>query len=95
MPDRNPDYLKWVRKQLCAACDGTRCARVHAHHHTGRRGHGQKARDQDAFPLCWMCHDDFHTGRGVFTKWNHEQRTAWQDKHADAYWNEYNDKEIF
>jgi hypothetical protein len=77
---KDPDYLATLRKGWCLMCGRHEGVTIVPHHHTERRGLGQKADDRDAFPLCTWCHDDFHAGRGRFKGLDHEQRTQWQDR---------------
>lgn len=82
------DELDRIRGEVCCCqspadpCDGD----VQAHHHTGRRGLGQKATDREAFPLCAKHHHDFHAARGIFYRWSHEDRRQWQDAMVELYW---------
>ena len=50
------------------------------HHHTGRRGLGQKSGSIDTMPLCLTCHHDFHAASGAFKTWGKEQRRRFQDE---------------
>jgi hypothetical protein len=71
------DYLAKVRALRCFNCwDPGPCE---AHHHTSRRGLGQRARDVDAMPLCLVCHRAFHDASGPFKKWTRAQRRELQD----------------
>jgi len=68
-PERDPNYLKFVRAiGWCIAC-GRHCfgsprgyanGRAEAMH-TGLRGLGQKASDYDALPGCRECHRELHS----------------------------------
>lgn len=73
-PKRDEDYLRWIRRQACAACGRHRG--IQAHHATAGRGLGQKAHDHTAVPLCAECHRMFHDGRGAFDL-TREARAAW------------------
>ncbi len=67
-PDRNPDYLAWIRTLECVVCARMSCgATVIEAAHTnalGRRGIGQKTTDFSAVPLCAAHHrerlDSYH-----------------------------------
>lgn len=91
MATEDSTYLNWIRGLRCWACDGHPPS--HAHHHTGRRGAGQRAHDRDAMPLCAKCHRDFHDGRARFASMNNEQRRAFQDKAVKHLQNVYTDTE--
>jgi hypothetical protein len=69
-------YLAKVRALPCLVC-GKRPSE--AHHHTGRRGMGQKSSDSDAMPLCHECHMAFHNGAGRFKDETKKQRREFQD----------------
>lgn len=77
MAGDHPKHLAWVRKQPCAACAAP--GPCHPHHHTHRRGHGQRASDLDAMPLCWRCHRMFHDGHGRFEALSAHERRLLQD----------------
>ncbi len=76
--------LSRTREGACACagepgfgpCEGT----IHAHHHTGGRGRGQKADDERTFPLCWKHHNDFHSATGGFRDKDKAWRREWQDR---------------
>jgi hypothetical protein len=61
-PERNPAYLRFIRRQPCAICSSTRAVEAA---HTGPHGIGQKASDYSAVPLCRKCHQ---TGRESYHK---------------------------
>jgi hypothetical protein len=75
MRTRDEAYLQWLRTQDCAQC-GKRPS--DAHHHTGKRGIGQKSDDKWSFPLCRTCHSAFHDHKGPFKDWSREGRRGWQ-----------------
>ena len=52
-PERNEDYLKWIRKQPCVVCAVS--WNVEAAH-TGAHGLGQKSSDLSCLPLCRKHH---------------------------------------
>lgn len=79
MANEDLAYCRWLRKQPCGACLRESNLTITVHHHTKRRSFGRRAHDREAMPLCARCHDDFHSGRGVFLKWTREMRTLWQD----------------
>lgn len=62
-PQRNANYLKFVRAQSCLLCPEEEL--IHAHH-WNRSGTGTKCSDLDTVPLCWRCHRNFHDGRFKF-----------------------------
>lgn len=78
MANEDLHYQAWLRRQPCARC-GKRCT-VSVHHHTGRRGLGQRASDESAMPLCPACHMGLHDNNGPFKGWTREQLRAWQDE---------------
>ena len=77
-PKASPDYLRRVRELPCAACGAP--APSEAHHPKDRPpfeelgtyrffpGYGQKSADEDAIPLCRVCHALFHTDHGEFAR---------------------------
>lgn len=57
-PERNPEYLDWIRDQPCAWCGEEQKSPTEASHHP-RQGHGStalKCSDYRAIPLCGECH---------------------------------------
>src|ERR1041385_6644521 len=52
-PERNPVYLRWIRRQPCVICGCTWGVEAA---HTGPRGLSQRASDYSAVPLCRRCH---------------------------------------
>lgn len=62
-PERNPAYLRFVKRFPCASCGKTwgidPC-------HTGPHGLNQKSSDYSAIPLCRKCHDKFDSGPALF-----------------------------
>lgn len=99
MANEDPAYLMWLREQDCAWCRiPPWFATVQAHHHTGKRSHGKRAHDHDAFPLCVNCHDSFHSGKAQFKDWTRAQRRAWQDEQVTRYrvaWAALHDESLF
>lgn len=68
------EYVAWIHTQPCAAC-GTR-QNIQAAH-VGQGGTGLKHGDDDqAIPLCIVCHQDQEQSRGQF------KRPAWADKYT-------------
>lgn len=70
------DYRHRVAQLPCRACgrkDG-----ICAHHRTGA-GTAVKDDDHETFPLCWLCHQLFHSLSGMFADWDKELQHAWQD----------------
>ena len=61
-PQRNPQYLRWVRSLPCAVCGSLRNIESA---HTGPRGLSQKAPDTSAIPLCARHH---RTGNDAYHK---------------------------
>lgn len=55
-PERNPAYLRFVKRFPCAGCGRTWTVDPC---HTGPHGIGQKSSDKSAIPLCRNCHDRF------------------------------------
>ena len=55
-PERNPAYLRFVRRFPCAACNKTWSVESA---HTGPHGMSQKSSDKSAIPLCRKCHPKF------------------------------------
>lgn len=90
----NHAYRAWIRRQPCRVCSGGAYAvgQNEAHHHTGKRGLGQKASDRYMIALCWRCHQAFHEARGPFAGWSQAQRRDWQDEAAEACWAAYSRK---
>jgi hypothetical protein len=54
-PERCPAYLRWLKRFPCVACASCRWIDPA---HFGPHGHGTKASDYDALPLCRKCHDE-------------------------------------
>lgn len=91
-----PEYLAWVHQQPCVCCG--RDGPSEAHHHTHRRGMGQRASDEHAMPLCSRCHWDFHNGTGKTSGMNQRQRSALQDGWVAvtrAGWDQLHDPAVF
>ena len=76
-PDRDPDYLAWLRTQECIYPD---CTSKHLHQwreagawteaaHTGPHGMAQKAPDCDAIPLCHHHHQEAKDAQGKSRNW--------------------------
>lgn len=61
-PQRNPQYLAWIRTQPCVICGERRGIEAS---HTGPHGLGQKSPDTSAIPLC---HKHHRTGRDSYHK---------------------------
>lgn len=96
MAGDDPKRLAWVRGQPCVACG--REGPSEAHHHTHRRGLGQRASDVDAMPLCSGCHWDFHNAQGKSAGLTQRERTLLQDGWAWATREAYahlSDEEVF
>ena len=87
-PDgKDPEHLAWLRTLACAVitfpiedAGGRHWGSTEAHHHTHGRGMSQKVPDRKAFPLCNLCHHDFHAAVNRFRGWTKERRRAWQDR---------------
>lgn len=78
MANDDKAYTAWLRScRSCASCGTDRDLEIH--HHTGRRGFGQRASDKDAMPLCRRCHHDFHHASGRFKGYDKAMRRAFQD----------------
>jgi len=61
--DKDPAYLRWVRKQPCVITGRTPCEA----HHTETGGMGMKGSDYSAVPLYWTEHRNAHAmGANVF-----------------------------
>lgn len=71
----DPEYLSWVRRQLCAVCGAS--PPNHAHHRTGG-GMGMKTADSEAFPLCNKHHRELHDVTGWFAGWDKHSLRDWQ-----------------
>lgn len=60
-PERNPAYLRFLRRFPCIVCGSWRGVEAA---HFGPHGIGQKASDLDALPVCSRCHrtsnDSYH-----------------------------------
>lgn len=59
-PDRNPEYLRFVRSHVCAACGNPAET---AHHHgkaNAGGGTGRKGSDYQTVPLCHQHHQEYH-----------------------------------
>jgi hypothetical protein len=52
-PERNPQYLRFIRMFPCVCCGANRNIEAA---HFGPRGLGQKSSDLTALPLCRWCH---------------------------------------
>jgi hypothetical protein len=61
-PERNPDYLRFIRRLPCAVCCSMRNIEAA---HFGPRGLGQKADDRQTLPLC---HKHHRTGNDSYHK---------------------------
>ena len=67
-PDRNPDYLAWIRTLGCVVCSrvsgGSTVVEAAHTNAVGARGMGQKTSDFSAIPLCSVHHrearDSYH-----------------------------------
>jgi hypothetical protein len=57
-PVRDRHYLQFLRRFPCVGCSTERRQREAMH--TGPRGLGQKASDDDALPGCHQCHLELH-----------------------------------
>lgn len=59
-PEKNPQYLAWIRLRWCWICEHVTGSEAGSGHieaaHTGRRGLRQKAPDREAIPLCIRHH---------------------------------------
>lgn len=76
---RDIDYMKWVKRQPCAArwFDPDGCYGVVEADHAGRRGYGQKADDRTCIPLCTNHHELRGSFHGVFKDWDQARMRAW------------------
>ena len=69
-PSRNPEYLRFVRRQPCCVCGKSWGVEAS---HTGPHGLGQKSPDESCIPLCGTHHrtgrDSYHVlGRVKFSE---------------------------
>ena len=78
MAGEEPLYTEWLARQRCARCDAKPSV---PHHHTGRRGLGQRAHDRDAIPVCASCHRWVHEDRAL----TRAQRREWQDRQVEIF----------
>lgn len=79
-PERNAEYLAWVRTQSCcarSAAEGEECRGPVQAHHAGPRGLGQKCSDLEAIPLCSRHHREWHDCTGRFAGLSRAGRQAW------------------
>lgn len=76
---RDLDYMKWVKRQPCAArlLDPDGCYGHVEADHAGRRGYGQKADDRTCIPLCSTHHELRGSFHGVFRDWDQARMRAW------------------
>jgi hypothetical protein len=104
MSGESPDYVAWVRQQPCALQPCVAPSECHhstsgstlgedeapsGKRLGGRRGKGERAHDDQSFPLCARHHRQFHDHKGPFAGWSKAERRAWQDEqvrlHRDRY----------
>lgn len=95
------DYRDWIHRQPCVVCSRLpepQTTRTEMHHHTRRRGKGQKADDKDSFPLCTYHHRCFHDACGCFKTWDKAKRGHFQDSECararEAYHAEQGEDEV-
>jgi hypothetical protein len=69
-------HLAFVRTLPCSMC--SQKPPSHAHHSTTGRGKGQKADDDQAFALCFRCHQGLHDLNGPFEGWTQAMLREWQ-----------------
>ena len=62
-PDRDPDYLAWVRRQNCALCDAPWPSDPH---HVVTGGVGQRCSDHYVCPLCRPCHNRVQASKATY-----------------------------
>ena len=68
-PERDPNYLKFIRLCPCIACGLHRWGMQAMH--TGSHGIGQKASDLDALPGCPACHRELQEIGPVKFQWKY------------------------
>ena len=67
-PDRDSDYLKFIRSKSCCSCHSKQ-SEPHHWAPKGRGGRmGSKCSDYRTVPLCRKCHDYFHSTGAVPTE---------------------------
>lgn len=59
MPDRDSQYLAYIRAMACCYCSAPAPSDPH---HVGREGMGQKVHDYRCVPLCRSCHTNVEDG---------------------------------
>lgn len=93
MANESREYLRLIRSMPCCSCGHSPPSE--AHHHTGRRGKGQRAHDHAAMPLCWKCHRAIHDAAPPFDSWSRERREEWQDAQVAAIRSRIENEEAF
>jgi hypothetical protein len=62
VPDRDEDYLQFIRSEPCVRCNHPSPSDPHHHPLAGHSGKGTKTSDYRTLPLCRSraCHPDMH-----------------------------------
>lgn len=91
MANEDRAYQAWLRTRPCSRCGKSPPSIVH--HHTQRRGKGQRAHDHDGMPLCTPCHVGLHGSCGTFKHWPRAQLRQWQDEQCTHHRAQYRPNE--
>src|SRR5262245_1915351 len=88
MAGEDPEYIRWVHMQKCAAigmpwhvCKGA----IQAHHAGSRvgrpivKGGDRRAHDRTAIALCSQAHTELHDASGPFATYRKAAKRSWQD----------------
>lgn len=89
---RDLEYMRWVKRQPCAARSvdaWINCAGPVEADHAGRRGLGRKAPDATCIPLCSTHHRQRTDFSGVFRTWDQARMRAWLGEQVELYRREY------
>jgi hypothetical protein len=83
-PGADAKYLELVRGLPCVLHPLWACSGPIEAHHAGKRGVGQKSRDDEAIPLCRWHHRCLTDHLGHFYGWTRVQRREWHDQQIAA-----------
>ena len=82
-------FMRWARRQPCAARELGGCSGHVQADHAGHRGLGQKAVDRSCIALCETHHLQRATFSGPFKSWNQAQMREWLADQVRAATREY------
>ena len=71
IPDRDPEWLDYIRSLRCVLCGTNRKERIphHVRRFSQTQGTSKKPKDCHAIPMCWICHASVPHTEGYGDRW--------------------------